>query len=521
MSITKKERKKIRRMSSASEKMTKQTAEEHPDAWENDDGILPFIESVVQDQPDFDWVERLYLGNLLKHDPPFQNDAKYVIIRKMRIPSLYDLILCVHELFEESIAVHIVLHDCIISNNRFESIVVRPGISMYRCYFESHSVSFQMVRFKNNFLIGNSYLAQPFFIHCVFEKGFSLNSSIMYAGAHFVATNFLAEANFDNSVFYGPSEWKDVYFHRPSSFENSRAHMKFNFECDGRLIDFRRFYPEQYESDSWCKEIENVLKQAELNWEIGKRFTIIGDTPSGIADRVKRKWTWLFVKSVSENPLLAKISLASIAGIPVIAAVWNSLQQNLSPDIWLPISLALAFFASLACFVGYSIFRASCPVSIRDYTSSTYRQFRMSEFGSQDNTHMDDVRRAISEIENEKIYTTTNFVLHHNETVWVPSSADLHLFKDVDEPDQPVSKYCLKQEGASIERNQIPGYVPAPERKRIAIEEGASAEYESGLVSKKWPLRAAVCSYILALGLILIVAVLQAITVVNATGIFK
>jgi hypothetical protein len=521
MSIAKWKHKKNRRMPSVSEKLTKQTAEEHPSAWEDKDGVLPFIESVVRDIPDFEWIEGVFVSNLLKNSPPFQNHAKHVIIRKMQIPSLSALILCVHELYDETIAVHITLYDCIISSHRLEGLEVRPGLTMYKCHFEDQTASFQGVRFRNNLLIGSSYIVNPFFIFCVFDKGFSFNHSFIYGGAKIIATNFLGEANFDGSIFYGPTEWRDICFHSPSSFEDAKAHMKFDFQSDGRLVDFRRFYPELYESESWCKEIENALKQAELNWEIGKRFIIIGITPSEFAAEVRKKWTWLFVKSVSENPLLAKISLASIAGIPVIAAIYNSFQQNLSLDIWLPVSLALAFFASLACFVGYSIFRASCPASIRDHSVSTYKAYRMSEYARRPDTHMDDVRWAVDAIGILKKDKSSNFVSHHNETVWVPSSNDLHLFTDLDEPDQPVSKYRIKHDAGKISQSQIPGYVPSTERKRVAIEEGASAEYESGLVSKKWLLKTAVVCYILALVLILIVAVLQAITVINATAIFQ
>lgn len=90
-------------------------------------------------------------------------------------------------------------------------------------------------------------------------------------------------------------------------------------------------------------------------------------------------------------------------------------------------------------------------------------------------------------------------VRHHNETVWIPPHGRIELFKDVPEPERRVEDFEGGAEDvpAAPDGRGMPGTMPGHERERIAIEEGARAEYwRTGVTNRGWAFVSFVCSFV-------------------------
>ena len=119
----------------------------------------------------------------------------------------------------------------------------------------------------------------------------------------------------------------------------------------------------------------------------------------------------------------------------------------------------------------------------------------------------DGLRRAceyLKVIADAKPERNANFVKHHNEMIWIPPKDKIEWFEDVE-----------LEDGESYPE----GYVPAAERERIALEEGAKAEYWYHAQKSKGYARA--CFFAYAIGMILlgVILVLQGINVARAAGL--
>lgn len=185
----------------------------------------------------------------------------------------------------------------------------------------------------------------------------------------------------------------------------------------------------------------------------------------------------------------------------------------------LPASLALAFFAAAFVTLAQLIYQIRAPNLIRKQDEDGFVDWMHSRYAEGAKDRNDGLRRACDSLAaaaREHPMRNANLVMHHGEMVWIPPKERIDWFEDIEampeeggptedgsgEPPEPdATKPPRDQRGKYPE-----GYLPAAERARIAIEEGAKAEY--WMESRRHRKSAWVCAVFYGLGVVLLLGIL-------------
>ena len=198
----------------------------------------------------------------------------------------------------------------------------------------------------------------------------------------------------------------------------------------------------------------------------------------------------------------------------------------------LPISLAFAFFAAASITIGQLLYQMLCPRRVQQDDEETFVEWFIQRYESEED-RPDGLRRACDALESYARVNPRrhpNLVEHHGDMVWIPSKERTEWFKEA-EFDQELEALGRKETaGESIPKEhweaadematqRPPGYVGGEERKRIALEEGARAEYRRE--GRKSPGRAftALAFYALGFALLALILIIQIDSVAKAAGI--
>lgn len=207
----------------------------------------------------------------------------------------------------------------------------------------------------------------------------------------------------------------------------------------------------------------------------------------------------------------------------------------------LPYTLALAFFAAAAITIAQLIYQSRVPDEIKKHDADGYIDLMHKRYPEGAPDRNDGLRKAcdaLKTIASKRKDRHENFVTHHGETVWIPPGTHIQWFTDPTKgevaeeakraraavverdparsagpPDTPASDAAetrdeeqLSEEEAKQPAPLPPGCIPGAERARIAIEEGARAEYWMiGRRNLRW---AWACAAFYAVGLLLLAAIL-------------
>lgn len=180
---------------------------------------------------------------------------------------------------------------------------------------------------------------------------------------------------------------------------------------------------------------------------------------------------------------------------------WSVRFEGMTTDkLDLPWSLALAFFAAAFLTLGQLVYQMRAPSTVRKRDEDEFIEWMHERYGDQKTDSEDGLRRACewlaaaAKVDRRR---HANLVEHHKETVWVPPKERLDWFEDVEftradvdlpGPDEeaPAEPRGDADDEAAETLTRLPeeaesarpeGYLPAAVRRRIAIEEGARAEY--------------------------------------------
>lgn len=232
-----------------------------------------------------------------------------------------------------------------------------------------------------------------------------------------------------------------------------------------------------------------------------------------------RKFGWTVVRSIGQLQILTRVSVLALLAIPILASLTTVLQKQFENWPALGTSTALLFFAAVFITIGQVLYQTRAPDLIRKQDEDAFIEWVQKRY-PEGPDRADGLRRAtdaLAAIARIRSDRNATLVRHHNELVWIPPKSNIERFKDLP---APATKLSEKDEPITVDpdRPGKPGTMPGAERERIAIEEGARAEY---WVEGRKNLRSAflsfACSFIALLALVTILFI-QSYQVGSAAG---
>lgn len=371
-----------------------------------------------------------------------------------------------------------------------------------------------------------------------FSPRASFRAASFSSGAYFGAASFAGGADFRKASYSG-----DVDF-TPTSFVG-------DVWLDARWIDVRT-----------VRFADSARRGAIKRW-------------------MRRRFGWTVVRGVGELGILTRVSLIALIAVPILAGLWPALRvavnrynramteaseqfdqaadrletaaENTDPALSVTIgefgawahdwrdrfgemtmdqpqlswTLALAFFAAVGVTIGQLLYQVNAPIKLRkededEFVESIHKRYPEGAPDRNDGPRRAiDALAAIARIRDDR---HASFVDHHGETVWIPPGTRIHWFSDlkdevdvdetqVEADDPDGSQVPKKGRAASVE-----GIIPGAERARIALEEGARAEY--WLTGRERPFWAwmSFVFYCVAMSLLLWILIIQSHHVAKAAG---
>ena len=169
------------------------------------------------------------------------------------------------------------------------------------------------------------------------------------------------------------------------------------------------------------------------------------------------------------------------------AAVWRDRFGGLTMDEpSLPDTLALAFFAAVCVTVGQLLYQVFAPQKVRGQDEDQFVEAihtRYPEAAPDRNAGLRRATDALAAIAERRPDRHANLVGHHGDRVGIPPITRIGWFGDPQEEPTPQDG---GNQGKGGEQQMKPfwetspqgqGTIPGAERARIALEEGARAEY--------------------------------------------
>lgn len=403
------------------------------------------------------------------------------------------------------------------------------------------------------------------FVEACFQANADFEEARFHADADFLLARFHAHALFGWARFHADADFSGARFHADADFGWASFHARAKFS-------WTRFHS--------GAAIDGDLRRADVR--ATKVVPTIRDNPDLAAPRrivplLLRMpgrgrdglhWLlggvrWTLLRSIGELSFLARLSVFALILVPPLASTWPAIRAGIVgynhalddaaarfneaaealheaagnlPDgqmerartavseieasvrdwshrfegmtvdnLDLPWSLALAFFAAAFITLGQLVYQMGAPSTIRKRDEDEFIEWMHERYGDDTSDRDDGLRRACewlaaaAKVDRRR---HANLIEHHREIVWVPPKERLDWFEDVE-----------------FTRADTPeGYLPAAVRRRIAIEEGARAEYY--MASRENPVGVWLCFVFYALGMAALLGILyvQGMHVWRAAG---
>jgi hypothetical protein len=180
-------------------------------------------------------------------------------------------------------------------------------------------------------------------------------------------------------------------------------------------------------------------------------------------------------------------------------------------DPKLPAAWAFGFFAALFVVLGHFVYQVWCPELVKEQTPDGFAESQLSGFSADAPDRKELLTRATNALKEighqapRRLHP--NLVHRHGRAVWIPSQMQFFEEPGPDDPDpddpEPAATHVISA---------------GPGLMRVAIEEGARAEYELKALEKR---TGAVLAIVLYAGAVALVAKLvwdQAWSVAGAAG---
>lgn len=322
--------------------------------------------------------------------------------------------------------------------------------------------------------VGTVFGADARFELALFEKYACFWGTHICGDACFNGVNFGGDAGFDrarfvgSAVFFGAGSWGRAGFNFASFGGGAAGDLR---RADVRHVIFGEAAAVAHGGES-AEEVRwwrSALRDAGL-W-----------------------FGWHRVRALGELAILNRVSLVALIAVPLIAGVWKlvdvavkSMFEVEENPVSIGASLVFAFFAAMFVTLGRLVYQVFAPPTIQKFDEDAFVDDMMQRYTKGEGVLREDgLRRAteaLARIAGVRPDRHANLVSHHGETVWIPPKEQIEWFQDPDEPDEPQEEGASEE--GSTERDekrtparQLPGFVPGEERARIALEEGARAEY--------------------------------------------
>jgi hypothetical protein len=291
--------------------------------------------------------------------------------------------------------------------------------------------------------------------------------------------------------------------------------------------------------------------------------------------------TWQKVRAVGELQILTKVSYTMLALVPILVGVWQGVKvwvnqtkhevshaareldqtvdarraaapepvaeelkkiraatsrleklidRDLDPK--LPAPWAVGFFAALFVVGGHFVYQLRCPELVADQTPDKFAADLLAAFSSEAPDRNDRLTRAMNALkelaERDPARRHRNLVLRHGRVVWIPSRLDLFEVPpgapgtgdDSGAPKEPPKE--PPPPSAPAPQSEAPPPAPivaaGPGLMRVAIEEGARAEYELAALRDRGGAALAFGLYVIAAVLIAWLVGSQSLVVGRAAG---
>jgi hypothetical protein len=202
----------------------------------------------------------------------------------------------------------------------------------------------------------------------------------------------------------------------------------------------------------------------------------------------------------------------------------------------LPVAWALGFFAALFVALGHFVYQIACPELVKEQTADKFADSLLSGFSSDSAGHdrRDRLARATNALGElaDRMPTRRhrNLVRRHGRVVWIPSNPE--FFEEPTEPaaspeeksasTEPAAAPASEPDEKPVERPATEPLSPVvsagPGLMRVAIDEGARAEYQLKSLEKRGPAVAAFLLYAVAGVLIGWLVLSQSWAVAKAAG---
>ncbi|MCB0476224.1 MAG: hypothetical protein KDC69_11145, partial [Flavobacteriaceae bacterium] len=466
------------------------------------------------------------------------------------------------------------LRNCIVDSddgNRVSNIGCRINLRLSDTHF-TKSLYFYDVNFYGRVrFVGCVFANTIGLVKCKFLSDISFDTCIFRRKLTLDRSCFSRYLHFKDSVLLGEVQLEDARI--ASSFKLDSTDAKYGMNLAGCC-----FLPDADIGDLRCLDVRySRIIQPDINRKLFAEYGYTTSVMLWLLTWIRLllrdlrvyffKVGWTTLRSIGELSLLTRISVLALIAVPPLASAWPAIRSGIvgynesvtdiserfesaatklneanervaSPEeirelvtevelsigSWskrfgsmtidkqdLPASMAIAFFAAVSVTIAQLIYQSRAPSMVKKYDESEHiRQIgdRISANSEGRTDALSKACRSLSTIATILPTRHANIVERHKVVVWIPSQSDLKLFEDVQ----------LRGMNSSSPHRYPDGYVTAAERARIAIEEGAKAEY--WVASREHIISAWVCLIFYTLGLasILVILFIQGRNVGRAAG---
>lgn len=349
------------------------------------------------------------------------------------------------------------------------------------------------------------------------------SGSVWFNGVSFESSVWFSHALFDAYV-----DFHDTSFGLEAAFEN--ALFDRGLWGDFRLCDVRsaRVYEGRW---GWRRFVRRVLNPWVGVSRVGRLRFLAGTSLAGVLVVPLPASGWAVLHEV-----LAGVSVPEEGG-GWWAVVVRFLKAYVEPEA-LPLTLVLVFLAAACVALGQLVYQLFCPGRVQERDEDAFVAWFLERYKGDGIDRDDGLRRACDALKDRSrrfgwVGADANLVRHHGDVVWVPGSDSLAWYEDVDfgaklralearSESEALIEPVSEEEWADARREaerRPDGYVSGGERARVAMEEGARAEYWLMAREGVFAGFAGFVLYFVGLGLLLWVLGLQAMYVLEAARV--
>ncbi len=408
----------------------------------------------------------------------------------------------------------------------FSEAVFEKQFRLVNCDFSGDSCSFHKTKFLDSASFENVTFGQVTrFFNTQFESSARFSGCKFCRGTQFEYINFPDDGWFEEGEFELGGNFLACYF--PAKFylgtiDLRRVHFT---QC---TIDRSqalwttwpsRFLPDTIPLTS-SREIAIPKALRKFVWNFRRIVTQIKTF----------RLSWGAVRSLGELHILNRLSLALLFFVPVLAGIWPLIRRTYStyaewqgeiPNPFvLPTSLALLFLGAVCVTFGQLVYQTFTPELVRRQTPRDHALTQLNDWSEADDSLKWDFLRRTREYllaiaRTDPTRHHPNLVNRHRQLVWIPWRFDWFSTKQLPRLD-PAARDKEYEDNSQTPVNtdlkvRFPtlttiDYISEEERIRIAVEEGAMAEYDLATCQKPAAIYATAALYLV--GVLIIISVL-------------